>query len=216
MNSQLGRWGQRTIFWWVYVLPFPLTIGMYWVWLRAYGDVGFALYVSAIPILYGYIAPGIGTNLLHRWRFRGTGVVGGYYWHHGFMYAGNMSPLLFLAMGGPPLTPLTPEHWLRISLVTGILHGFVLSIHDVLLVKNGMVEIYNRPAREGRSAEEIVAYYAPLCFSLIGTCYAAGALLLYQNIATGVGAGGALTWVVASAPLFTIPGIAYFFLDRSR
>ena len=214
-----GGLGRIAIYTWVYALPVPLAVGMYFVWRHYTSHVGFALYVSLVPLFYGYISPGIATNVLHRWRFKGPGVIGSYYLHHGFMYAANMSPLLFLAMAGQGLDPLTIGSWVRISLVAGGLHGFVLWIHDILLVRNDMVEIYNRPAREGRSAEEIVAYYAPLCFFLIGASYAAGSLFAYQQLVLkGQEDGGAiaLTWAIASAPLFVVPGIAYFFLDRSR
>ena len=44
------------------------------------------------------------------------------------------------------------------------LNGFVYWMHDILMVRHGLVKIYNRPAAKGRSPEEIVTHYAPFVF----------------------------------------------------
>jgi hypothetical protein len=165
---------------WIYVLPLPLALAMYYVWAAWSGNRVFALFVLLLPVFYGYVVPGIATNILHKWRFRGPWVVGHYYIHHGFLYAANMSPLLMLSFLGTSHTGLSSGPVLRILLCTGALNGFVYWIHDILMVRHGLVEIYNRPAAEGRSPEEIVTHYAPLCFFLIGLTYAAAALLAFQ------------------------------------
>jgi len=69
---------------WVYVLPLPLFVVMYFVWAAWSDNRVFALYVMLLPLFYGYVAPGIATNLLHKWRFKGPWVVGSYYapWLH--------------------------------------------------------------------------------------------------------------------------------------
>lgn len=75
-----------------------------------------------------------------------------------------------------------------------------------------MVEIYSRPAAEGRSPEEIVSHYAPLCFFLIGLTYAAGALLAFQTFVvhhkTSI---ASVVWVsLAGAILmFSLPSLAF-------
>jgi hypothetical protein len=56
---------------WVYVLPLPLFVVMYFVWAAWSDNRVFALYVMLLPLFYGYVAPGIATNLLHKWRFKG-------------------------------------------------------------------------------------------------------------------------------------------------
>lgn len=201
---------------WVYALPFPLVLGMYFIWWTWANDRAFALYVMLLPVFYGYVAPGIATNLLHKWRFKGPWVVGSYYAHHGFMYAANMSPLLFLSFLGTPRDPLSMGTVVRILICTGALHGFVLWIHDILIVRHGMVQIYNRPAAEGRSPEEIVTHYAPVCFFLIGLAYAAAALLAFHTFViehkTDVASIG---WVSLAGVglLFSIPSLAYRALE---
>lgn len=58
---------------WVYVLPLPLFVVMYFVWAAWSDNRVFALYVMLLPLFYGYVAPGIATNLLHKWRFKDRG-----------------------------------------------------------------------------------------------------------------------------------------------
>lgn len=197
---------------WVYGLPWLLFPAMFWAWKNWSGSWVFASYVMGLPVVYGYVAPGIATNLLKKWRFKGAWVVGAYYWHHGFLYAANMSPLLFLAFPSTPPASLTAGTIVRVLICTAVLHGFSHWCHDLLLVRHGMVEIFNRPSREGRSPEEIVTRYAPLCFSLIGLTYAAGALLAYEVlIVRGRTDPASLVFVVIAGAvlLFTLPSLAY-------
>jgi hypothetical protein len=204
---------------WVYALPLPLFLAMYFAWAEWSANRTFAIYVMALPLFYGYVAPGIATNLLRKWRFKGPWVVGSYYAHHGFMYAANMSPLLLLSFLGTPVEPLSLGTIIRVLLCTGAVHGFVLWIHDILMVRHKMVEIYNRPASEGRSPEEIVTYYAPLCFFLIGLTYAAAALLAFQTFVVHARTGMvSIVWValVGVILMFSIPSLAYRALEKNE
>lgn len=197
---------------WVYVFPWLCLPCVFLAWAELSASWTFACFVLGVPIIYGYVAPGVATNILKKWRFRGAWVVGAYYWHHGFMYAANMSPLLLLAFLGTPEGPLSMATCVRVALVTAALHGFVLWWHDILLVRHNRVEIHNRPAREGRSPEEIVTHYAPLCFSLIGLAYAAGALLAYEQIVVRSSdslASLAACAGIAVAVLIALPSLAY-------
>lgn len=197
---------------WVYVLPLPLFVVMYFVWAAWSDNRVFALYVMLLPLFYGYVAPGIATNLLHKWRFKGPWVVGSYYAHHGFMYSANLSSLLFIAFLGTNREPLSLATVFRVLLCTGALHGFVAWMHDILIVRHGMVEIYNRPAAEGRSPEEIVTHYAPLCFFLLGLTYAAGALLAFQTFVVHQQTNAAsIVWVSLAGVvlMFSLPSLAY-------
>ena len=204
---------------WVYVLPLPLSAAMYFVWAAWSGNRIFACYVMLLPLVYGYVAPGIATNLLRKWRFKGPWLVGNFYAHHGFMYSANMTPLLFVAFLGTPHEPVSAATATRILLCTGALHGFVLWVHDILIVRHDMVEIYNRPASQGRSPEEIVTHYAPLCFFLIGLTYAASSLLAFQTIVIhGDTKTMALFWlsVAGIGLMLAIPSIAYRMIETPK
>jgi hypothetical protein len=202
---------------WIYVLPLPLAVAMYFVWAAWSHDRTFALFVMLLPLFYGYAVPGIATNMLHKWRFKGPWVVGHYYVHHGFLYAANMSPLLLLSFLGTSREMLSLESGLRILLCTAALNGFVYWIHDILMVRHGLVEIYNRPAAEGRSPEEIVTHYAPFCFFLIGLTYAGAALLAFQFfVIQDKSDWVTIGWVSLAGMMLMIavPSLAYRILER--
>ncbi|MEI8290875.1 MAG: hypothetical protein WCH99_15535 [Verrucomicrobiota bacterium] len=202
---------------WIYVMPIPLAVAMYFAWMAWSKDRTFSMFVLLLPLFYGYVVPGIATNILHKWRFKGAWVVGGYYAHHGFMYAAKMSPLLLISFLGTPRQTPSLETSLRILLCTGALNGFVYWMNDIFMLRHGFVEIYNQPANEGRSPEEIVTHYAPFCFFLIGLTYAAAALLAFQlfviehksDLAT-------IGWVSAAGVglMVAIPSLAYRVLER--
>ncbi len=207
---------RRFMVFWVLVLPLPLCLALAWAWYRQTHCRPFVLHVLLVPFLYGYIVPGIATNILHRWHFKGPMLLGRYYVHHGFIYAGNMGALLLIPFLGQSPEDFTLPRALSIVLSTAALHGFVLWLHDIGIVKLGMVELFNRPARQGRSPEEIVTYYAPLCFSLLGAAYAAGAALAYEFLVVrhcvGLGIQAELL-AVGIGLTFTIPSLAYRWVE---
>jgi len=204
---------------WIYVLSLPMAIAMYFLWAAWSNNRTFALYVMLLPLFYGYVVPGIATNILHKWRFKGAWLAGHYYAHHGFLYASKMSPLLLISYLGTPLENLSLETALRILLCTGALNGFFYWINDILMVRHGFVEIYNRPATDGRSPEEIVTHYAPVCFFLIGLTYAAASLIAFQMFVIQhkidpVSVG----WVFLAGIglMFSVPSLAYRALERKK
>jgi len=60
---------------------------MYYIWRQRTGSALFSVYVLTLGVLFGYIFPGIGTNVLHLWKFNGPLRMKNYFLHHGFMYA---------------------------------------------------------------------------------------------------------------------------------
>lgn len=138
------------------------------------------LFILGLPFFFGYIAPGIGTNVLKMWRFRDTWTIGNYYIHHGFIYAATMGLVLYIAF-----IPPAQNDWLTLlgnmARCAGIL-GFVGWSHDMLAIRAGVMEVRNEPWKRGAPAEVIAAQYAPVCFSLLGACYAAAATLGYQTL----------------------------------
>ncbi len=202
---------------WVYALPFPVSVIMFFVWSSWSGSRPFALFVLLLPLLYGYIGPGIATNVLGKWRFKGPWLIGNYYLHHGVMYAANMMPLLLLAFLGTPHTVPSRPTVIRILLCTGGLHGFVLWLHDILILRCKMVEINCMPGFRDRSPEEIATRYAPASFFSIGLTYAVAALAAFRVIVVD-GATGTRTFLVlligGLVLMLTVPSIVFFFTER--
>lgn len=202
----------------IYVLPVPIFILMAFLWRHLVPNFYFIAFILGLPVLYGYLVPGIATNLLRRWRFRGRFLLGRYYAHHGFLYGSKMTFLLYWAfillprgerLGGMQIA--------AILLMNGLMCAAVFWFGDIQLVKAGMVEIDSKPARAGRSPEEIVTLYAPWCFFLIGASYAAGAVLAYNTFVIGRDASAsahARVWGIGCLLIFSIPSLAYHLVNK--
>jgi hypothetical protein len=203
----------------VYVLPLPLFLLMAFLWWRLAPDLSFLSFVLGVPVLYGYIVPGIATNWLRKWRFKGRFLLGRYYVHHGFLYGSKMAFLLYgLFVLLPQGESLTGAKSAAVVVMNGLMCAVVFWFGDIQLVKAGLVEIDNRPARQGRSPEEIVTVYAPVCFFLIGAAYAAGVVLAYDTfvVARNTDAAACVrVWALGGLPLFTVPSLAYHWTSRA-
>jgi len=79
------------------IIGFPILL---WLWYQKEGTA-FAILVMGLPFVFGYVVPGIGTNVLKMWRFRDRWVIGNYFIHHGFIYASTMGLVMLLAFFPP-------------------------------------------------------------------------------------------------------------------
>jgi len=161
------------------ILPFVGLPILIWLWVRE-GGIAFMTLVLGLPFLFGYIVPGIGTNFLKMWRFHDSWTIGNYFIHHGFIYASSMGFVMYFAFFTP-----TNNDWSTLlgNMVRGAgLLGFILWTHDFIAIREGMLEIYSEPWKRGAAPEVITAQYAPLCFSLLGACYAGIVTVGYQTV----------------------------------
>lgn len=203
---------------WVYFLPLPMCGLFFLYWRNVTESLLFALFAIALPTLYGYIIPGIATNVMKKWRFRGKMLLGNYYIHHGFKYASNINLCFFLAFGDAYLKPVPSAHqYLTIALCAAFIQGFLIWIHDTHCIKLGMLEIDNIFSRKHRSAEEISFQYAPLTFFLIGLTFAISTLYAYQVLVVE----GRETWqvfgyclVTGFVLMATVPSFAFQLLEK--
>ena len=171
-------------------LGFPIFL---WLWVRD-GSPAFAALVMGLPLVFGYLIPGIGTNVLNLWRFHGPWLAGKYFIHHGFIYAAVFGMELYLSF-------FPPSHGAEIWTLIGNMArtaAMMISIgwtHDLLAVRYGVIEIYNGPWKRGASPETIVAHSAPLCYALLGVAYAGIATLGYQILVIQQGNMNNLWWL---------------------
>jgi len=201
----------------VYVLPVPLTLAMAGLWRWWSGSTAFAAYVTLLAVLYGYIVPGIGTNVMKKWRFFGPGLIGNYYIHHGFIWAANLSPALFLSFLGTPHGDLDWGTMLRVLLATGAIHAYKGWVYDIGLLRHGFTEVTSVPRLRGKSPEEVAAHYVPVCFFLIGVTYALGALVAYHDFVAPQRLDAwrhVRAWAVGGVAMVAIPSLAYGFIER--
>jgi hypothetical protein len=156
------------------VAPAVLTPLAAWLWWRHYpGHTGLAAIALLVPILHGYVVPGVGTNVLRVWEFDTALRVGRFRPHHGFVF-GSATAILVLPILGAPVDRVSAPEMLRTGLAVGGMLGAINWLYDVAAVRAGILKVYNQPWADGRGALSIVSDYAPWFFGGFGFVLGAG------------------------------------------
>ena len=164
-----------------YVLPLPLTVLMYVLWFARTGEAWFSAYTLALGIAFGYILPGIGTNLLGLWEFSGPLKIGRSCVHHGFMYAPYFSLTLYVCYGAGG--DLGPGGVIALIVASALVQGFLSTLHDLQGLRSGFIKIHSRKSREGAGPEAVALDYGPVGFSLCGGAYAFSCIIARRFLA---------------------------------
>lgn len=145
-----------------YAAPAVLAPLSLWLWLREYrGDVRLALGAWLLPIVWAYVIPGIGTNVLKVWEFDTRLRLGRFRPHHGFVFGSATATIAWAVHGAP---------WFVLALLL-----FAINFaYDVVALRAGILRVYNQPWADGQSATAIALDYAPWFFGGFGAVYALG------------------------------------------
>ncbi|MCA9184177.1 MAG: hypothetical protein R3E01_29625 [Pirellulaceae bacterium] len=154
-----------------YVAPAVLLPLSYWLWSRRYGDWRMVLAALSIPILFAYIIPGIGTNVLHLWEFNTRFRLGRFRPQHGLIFGSATS--LFAIASIPTVEDRTIVLMLRDGFVLGSVLAFWNWWYDRCAIQVGFIRVYTRKQYEQAGAAEVAADYAPILFGTFGFCYGA-------------------------------------------
>jgi len=155
-----------------YAAPLVLTPCAFLLWRREYGgNLKLTLAALLVPVLWAYIVPGIGTNVLGVWEFDTRLRMGRFRPHHGFVFGSATAMLAWLAHAAPANSLADV---LRNALVMCSLLGFWNILYDVKALQAGILRVYNQPWADGRGAAEIVLDYGPWFFGGFGAIYGAG------------------------------------------
>lgn len=194
---------------WVFpVVGFPLLV---WAWLRvAGGDWRVVALVLGVPVVFGYLMPGLSTRVARRWRFTGGWRIGGTYVHHGFVYASKMAFVLLLALHDPAAAATWPGAFAVVLLVGGAT-AFGGWWHDVHAIRAGKIVLSGSEGDLCR-AEAALASFAPPCYFSIGATYAAASLLAWRHLGPGI-AAFAGAFLGALAALCLVPSVVLLTLD---
>ncbi len=163
-----------------FVLPLPMTALMFVLWRWRTGNTLFAAYTLTLGVLFGYIFPGIGTNILHLWKFHGPLRIRNYFLHHGFIYAPYLSLVFYTAFAVG--TPLSAGNSLRIVLASAFMQCVLSCHHDYCGVSTGMIEINSRAARARLSPVEVVTDFGVVSFALVGAGFSGSCLIAFHYI----------------------------------
>jgi fatty acid desaturase len=186
---------RKTLAIYQYVAPAVLAPLSLWLWLRAYHDLRLALAAWAVPIVWAYVVPGIGTNVLKVWEFDVRLRLGRFRPHHGFVF-GSATATIAWALHGAPWYVL-PAALFAINFA-----------YDVVALRSGILHVYNQPWAEGKGAFAIALDYAPWFFGGFGAVYALG---------LGVMERFGVSWFFAvMAAALVLPAAAYVCASKVR
>ena len=201
-----------------FILPIPLTILIIFLWYNRCHNWTFTIYIITLPFLFGYIVPGIGTNVLKMWTFKWNIMrIGNYFYHHGFMYAPYFALSLYLTWGSFEVH-LTSIKIITIVISNTFLQCFLTTWHDYWAVKSGMIEIYNKPFKDGKSAAEIILDYGPIAYAMFGCTYAISCVAAQYFIykATIFTLANFILLIVIGLILMGIPGLHYYYREKKN
>jgi hypothetical protein len=143
----------------------------YLLWLRTLNYRHWpALFIIAVPVVFGYVVPGIGTNVLKLWEFKAGLRIGRYTVLHGLMFGGASSFLAWLC-SGLLIGPQGLFAYVKAAIVLASVIGYLNWVFDYVAISKGIAVIYNKPFVLGFGSHAIVADYAPLYFGVFGACY---------------------------------------------
>lgn len=176
---------RRALSVYAYVAPAILAPLSFFLWYREYdGDPWRVAVAWLLPIVWAYVVPGIGTNVLKVWEFDSRLRLGRFRPHHGFVFGSATAMLAWLVhpraagdLGGA----------LTYALVTAGVLGLVNVLYDIKALEAGILRVYNQPWAEGRPAAAIALDYGPWFFGGFGFVYGAGV--------------GAMEWLGPAAPM---------------
>ncbi len=156
-----------------YLAPVVLLPASYWLWMtRLGGRHDLTLLALSVPIVFAYVIPGIGTNVLNLWEFHTRLRWGKFRPHHGFVF-GSATSLLACWVVSAPADPASPLGALHAAFTLGSVLGFWNLLYDIAAIRTGIVVVHNRPHAEGLGPEAIAMDYAPVIFGTFGACYGA-------------------------------------------
>lgn len=165
---------RRALDLYAYLAPLVLTPLSFGLWWATYGELSPVLMMWLIPILYAYIVPAVGTNVLKVWEFDTHLRWGRFRPHHGFVFGSATSMLAWLCHTGSVI-----DFWgvIQRALIYASVLGFWNLLYEVHALKTGVLKVYNQPWADGLGAEAVALDYAPWFFAGFGAVYGAGSAL---------------------------------------
>ena len=165
-----------------YAVPAVLFPAGYVLWLQRFGgNHALACLVLSLPVVFGYVIPGIGTNYLKLWEFNTCVRVGRYRPHHGFVF-GTAVSLFGLLCHDPGTNTVSFTGLLRAGFILGSVMAFWNWLYDTIAVKADFIRIHKPPHYHGVSTEAVIMEYAPILFGVFGFCYGIFVNLTYHYL----------------------------------
>ena len=184
---------KRLFEWYQYVAPAILAPLSFYLWWRTYdGHLWLTLIAWLVPVLYAYIVPGVGTNVLKVWEFDTRFRLGRFRPHHGFVFGSATAAIAWVCHPGAADTLWDIA---RTGLVFAAVLGFVNVIYDVKALDSGILRVYNQPWANGEGSAAIAMDYGPWFFAGFGLVYGAGIGFAERLAAAGRLDGATFAWL---------------------
>lgn len=186
---------RRLFDWYQYLAPAILTPVSFWLWWDEYSGNVFLISIAwLLPIIYAYIVPGVGTNLLKVWEFDTRLRLGRFRPHHGFVFGSATSMLAWLCH-------IESAHGFFDTLIYAIIMASILAlvniVYDIHAIQSGLLKVYNQPWADGKDAKTITLDYGLWFFAGFGAVY---------GFAIGM-----IEWWSSSGTITVLFFISYFF-----
>jgi hypothetical protein len=180
---------------------FPLVA--YAWWRTSHGSWPLVTVVMGVPVIFGYVMPGVVTQVIKRWRFTGGPRIGAYYIHHGFIYGSKLAfALLLVVRSLSSVSSLLDV--LAIVVVAGAATAFGGWWHDVNAVRAGKIAV--------DGGLDALTSFAPPSYFSMGATYAAVVIASERVLA---GNPGAVVWVFPAAAIVmcVVPSLVFLAVD---
>jgi hypothetical protein len=182
------------------IVGFPLVT---YAWWRASGSWPFVAVVMGVPVVFGYLMPGVATQFVKRWRFTSGPRIGAYYVHHGFIYGAKLAfGLLVVVRSLASVNSLLDA--IAVIATTGAATAFGGWFHDVHAVRAGKIAV--------DGGAEALTDFVPASYFSMGATYAAIVLAAHRVLAENP---AAIVWVfpAALAVMCVIPSLVFLAVD---
>jgi hypothetical protein len=145
----------------------------YWLWLGRYdGDHRLTLMTLAVPVVYAYVVPAVGTNVLKLWAIDTRFRLGRFRPHHGFVF-GSAAAVLAFVCAPAASADLGPWGVAQAAFVTGSVFAFWNWHYDTHAIRVGKIRIHVQPHIPEKSPAGIAMEHALTVFGGFGAAYAA-------------------------------------------
>jgi hypothetical protein len=202
---------KRVLEWYQYVAPAVLAPLSFWLWWRHYdGEIWLVLIAWLLPIVYAYVVPGVGTNVLKVWEFDTRFRLGRFRPHHGFVFGSATAAIAWLVHRNPVHDILD---LIQISIILASVLGFWNLIYDVKALEAKHLRVYNQPWADGQGPEAVAMDYAPWFFAGFGAVYGAGIGLAEMLANSGQFGAADFAWLF---PTVLVVAIAFPVLGYRR
>lgn len=151
-----------------YIAPAILTPFSAFLWWNEYHDLTPFLTAWAVPIMWAYIVPAVGTNVCKVWEFDVRWKLGRFRPHHGFVFGSATAMIAWLVHGQ---AAMSIAGILRFAIILCSVLGFWNLLYEVKALRAGVLKVYNQPWADGRDEAAIAFDYAPWFFGGFGAAY---------------------------------------------